>query len=312
MDRLAAMRTFLRVIDTGSFSMAARQLRVGQPAVSKSVAQLEAELGIRLLARSTRGLSATDAGLRFYERARRAVEEADEAEIAARDANAGLTGRLRVSTAVTFGRMHIVPYLAPFMAAHPGLEIELIMDDQQTDLVEEGVDIALRLGPQRDSTLSGKVIASRPRRVLATPDYFALHGVPQHPSELPGYPAIGLMLAGGRDSAVFSRGDERLEIELRSMLRLTAAEGALAAVLAGLGLFVGTEWAFGDALAARTVLAVLSDWTLPTADVWAVLPAGRQPAARARAFVGFAEAVLNAPSPRRPLPEQGSFHVRAA
>src|SRR5271167_3665354 len=129
-DRLAAMETFVMVVDTGSFTAAARRLNVGQPAISKSIAQLEARLGVKLLVRSTRGLAGTEAGLNFYERARRSIEEADEADLAARGAGTGLTGKLRVCAAVTFARIHLMPRLPGFLARHRDLEMEVVLDDR--------------------------------------------------------------------------------------------------------------------------------------------------------------------------------------
>src|SRR5579863_5859511 len=129
MDRLLAMATFVRVVDTGSFSAAARHLRIGQPAVSKTVAQLEERLGVKLLARTTRGLTTTEAGQNYYERSRRVLEEADEADLAARGAGTGLTGRLRVCAAVTFARLHVVPHLQTFLDEHPGLDMDVVLDD---------------------------------------------------------------------------------------------------------------------------------------------------------------------------------------
>lgn len=136
MDRLGAMETF----ETGSFSAAARRLNIGQPAVSKTIAQLEARLAVRLLLRSTRGLTPTEAGLAFFERAKCAIEEADEADNAARGAASGLTGNLRICATVTFGRLHIVPHLGPFLDQNPDLNIDLMLDDRNVSLVEEGVD----------------------------------------------------------------------------------------------------------------------------------------------------------------------------
>jgi DNA-binding transcriptional LysR family regulator len=146
MDRLAAMETFVLVVDTGSFSAAARRLNVGQPAVSKLIAQLEDRLGVKLLVRTTRGLTATEAGLNYYERARRSIEEADEAELAARGAARSLAGRLRIAAAVTFARIHVMPHLPEFLRQHPDLEIEVVLDDRNVDLVQEGIDVALRMG----------------------------------------------------------------------------------------------------------------------------------------------------------------------
>ena len=184
------MQTFIKVIETGSFSAAARQLRVGQPAVSKTVAQLEERLGLSLLLRSSRSFSATEAGQIFYEHAKLAIAQVDEAELAARGAGAGLTGRLRVSAGVTFARLEIVPKLGAFLTQHPKLEIELILDDRNVDLVGEGIDVALRMGALADSTLSARKIAATRRRVVGTPAYFARAGLPHAPADLADHEAV--------------------------------------------------------------------------------------------------------------------------
>jgi DNA-binding transcriptional LysR family regulator len=150
MDRLAAMEAFVRVVDAGSFSGAAKQIRVGQPAVSKTIAQLEERLGVRLLLRSTHGLTPTEAGRNFYERAKRSIEEAEEAELAARGAAAALTGRLRISAPVTFARLQIVPRLPSFFAENPALEVDLVLEDRSVDSIAAGLDVALWIGPFGD------------------------------------------------------------------------------------------------------------------------------------------------------------------
>jgi DNA-binding transcriptional LysR family regulator len=155
-DRLAAMEAFVRVIEAGSFSVAARQLHVGQPAVSKTIVQLEDRLGVRLLLRSTHGLTPTEAGRTFYERAKRAIVEAEEAELAARGAASALSGRLRVVVAVTFARLHVLPRLPRFLADHPALDIDILLQDGDVDLVGAGIDVALRMTPLRDLTLIGR------------------------------------------------------------------------------------------------------------------------------------------------------------
>src|ERR1700743_3444502 len=133
MNRFAAMDAFVRVVDTGSFTAVSRQLRVGQPAVSKVIAQLEEHVGVKLLLRTTQGLRPTEAGENFYEHAKRAVQEADEAELKARGIGAALTGRLRISAAVTFARLHIMPRLPRFMKLHPALDVEVFLDDRNVD-----------------------------------------------------------------------------------------------------------------------------------------------------------------------------------
>lgn len=291
MDRLAAMETFVRVVETGSFSGAARQLRVGQPAVSKSVAQLEGYLDVKLLTRSTRGLTPTEAGLRYLERARRALEEAAEAELAARGARAGLKGRLRICAAVTFARIHLIPLLPNFLAQHPELELEVVLDDRQIDLVQEGIDVALRMGKMMDSALTARRIARCKRLVLGTPAYFDRVGTPSSPGELSQHHAVVYLQEGSIWS--FRRESTELTVTVQSRLRVTAAEGVRAAVLADVGLAIASEWMFSSELRSGAVRGVLSEWSLPALDLWAVLPSGRAATAKSRAFVGFFERAFN-------------------
>jgi len=296
MDRLAAMEAFVLVVDTGSFSAAARRLNVGQPAVSKLVAQLEDQLGVKLLVRTTRGLTATEAGLNYCERARRAIEEADEAELAARGAGASLTGKLRIAAAVTFARIHLVPRLPEFLRRHPDLEIEVVLDDRSIDLVQEGIDVALRMGRQlADSSMTVRRIASARCVVAGTPAYFARAGEPAAPRDLTAHEAVIYDRAGGGAEWTFQRDDVELTIALKGRLRVNAAEGVRAAVLADAGLAIASEWMFAPEIADGTVMAVLRDWKLPRVDLYAVFPAGRTLTAKARAFTQFVQEVMRVP-----------------
>ena len=293
MDRLAVMETFVRVVETGSFSGAARQLRVGQPAVSKSVAQLEEYLGVKLLTRSTRGLTPTEAGFGYLERARRALEEAAEAEVAARGAGAGLKGRLRICAAVTFARIHLIPMLPKFLTQNPDLELEVVLDDRQIDLVQEGIDVALRMGKMMDSTLTARRIARCKRLVLGTPAYFDRAGTPSTPGELSKHQAVVYLQGEGRVWS-FRRETSELAVAVRGRLQVTAAEGVRAAVLADVGLTIASEWMFSPELRSGAVRAVLLEWSFPPLDLWAVLPTGRAATAKARVFVDFFERTFNA------------------
>jgi DNA-binding transcriptional LysR family regulator len=295
MDRLATMEAFVLVVDTGSFSAAARRLNVGQPAVSKTIAQLEDRLGVKLLARTTRGLTATEAGLNFYERARRSIEEAEEAELSARTAGSSLTGRLRICAAVTFARIHIIPRLPEFLARHPELEMEVVLDDRNIDLVQEGIDVALRMGRLVDSTLTARRLASSSHAVLATPTYFARSGEPARPSDLAGHEAVIYDQRGGGSTWPFQRDGTQIAITLKGRLRVTAAEGLRAAVLANAGLAIVSEWMFAPEIADGTVKVVLKDWQLPRMDLWAVFPAGRTATAKARTFAEFVREVMYVP-----------------
>jgi DNA-binding transcriptional LysR family regulator len=292
MDRLAAMETFVRVVEAGSFSAAARGLSVGQPAISKIVAQLEERLGVRLLRRSTRGLSPTEAGQSFYDRAKRVIEEADEAELAARGAGASLTGRLRVCAAVTFARLHVVPRLPKFLAAHPDLTMDVVLDDRMIDLVEEGMDLALRTGSLEDSSLTARKLASAPRYVLGTPAYFARSGVPATPSELSGHTAVIYAQDSNGITWRFRQDATEVSVSVSGPLRVSAAEGVRAAVLADMGLAIASAWMFSPELASGAVRAVLTQWSLAQMDLWAVYPTGRMPSAKARALAAFIEAEL--------------------
>ncbi len=292
MDRMAAMETFVAVVEAGSFSAAARRLNLGQPAVSKSIAQLEERLGARLLLRSTRGLTATDAGQRFYEHAKRAIEEADEAEQAARQSSESLSGRLRVSAAVTFTRLHILPALKRFLDRHPHLDIDIILDDRNIDLLEEGMDVALRMGALEDSAMTARRIARSPRLVVGTPAYFAEAGIPKTPADLSGHQAIVYSQRGGGESWSFSQNGKQVAVVVSGRVRVSAAEGIRTAVLGDMGLAVASQWMFAPELSEGRVQAVLTDWQLPPVDLWAVFPSGRLVTSKARAFVDFVEEVL--------------------
>ena len=292
MDRLAAMEAFVRVVEVGSFSGAARRLHVGQPAVSKTVAQLEDRLGVRLLLRSSRGLTPTEAGQSFYERAKRSIEEADEADLAARGAGAGLTGRLRFSAAVTFARLHVIPHLPRFLAMHPALTVEAVLDDRRVDLIEEGIDVGLRMGALTSSAMTARRIGRSPRVVLATPGYLERAGEPSTPAELARHDAVIYAQLGGGESWTFRNGAAEATVTLKDSISSTAAEGVREAVFAGLGLCVATEWMFQAELDAGRVRRVLPMWELPPTDLWAAFPTGRRASAKARAFASFVEAQL--------------------
>jgi DNA-binding transcriptional LysR family regulator len=286
MDRLTAMEAFVRVADAGSFSSAARQLRIGQPAVSKTIAQLEDRLGVRLLLRSTRGLTPTEAGRNFYDRAIRLIEDAEEAEIAARGSAAGLSGPLRICGPVTFGRLHIIPRLPIFLARHPAIDVNVVLDDKDIDLIEAGIDVALLLG-ELDGSLTARKIGQCKRYVIATPSYVAANGVPQRPADLTAHQAVIYEQREGGPIWTFRQGTTDATVTLRGRLRVSAGEAVREAVLAGLGLAIASEWMFAPELRSGAVVAVLADWSLPPVDLRAAFPTGRRASAKARMFANF-------------------------
>ena len=293
MDRLHAMEVFVRVVETGSFSAAARDLQIGQPNVSKLVAALEERLQVRLLVRSTRQLHPTEAGQAFYERARRTVAEADEAETAARGFGEGLDGRLRVCAPVTFARLHVIPRIGEFLERHPNLRVDFVLDDRFIDLMGENIDVALRGGELSDSGLTARKLATCERLVVASPTYLARMGIPSSPDELLEHTALvytqGLIAEEWR----FRRAGADTSVRIPTRLSFSAAEGVREAVIAGLGLAITSRWVMDPELASGSVVPVLTDWKLPNADLWALFPTGRLPTAKARAFVSWFEEIFS-------------------
>jgi DNA-binding transcriptional LysR family regulator len=299
MDRLAALEIFVRVVDAGSFSAVARRQHIGQPAVSKAVVQLEEWLGVSLLMRSTRSVIPTEAGRIFYERAKRTIEEADEAVVAARGSASGLSGKLRVSTSICFGRLDVIPNLSTFLAEHPDLDIELVLDDRNVDLVNEGIDVALRMGAMPDSNMTTRRIAEGRRLVVATPAYLQRHGTPTSPGDLINHQAV--VYTRGGESWTFRKAAAEVSVVLQGRLKVTQAEGLREAVICDMGLTVASEWLFSSELRSGKVVAILEDWALPPTHLSAVYPTGRLASTKARAFVSFVERFMTRPDSVSPL-----------
>ena len=291
MSRLREMEMFVRVVDAGSFSSAARDLKIGQPAISKTIASLEERLGVRLLVRSTRRLTPTEAGVAFYERALRAVTEA-RSRRRGTWRQPSLEGRLRISAAVTFSRIHLVPRLSEFLSANPRLELELVMDDRPRDLVAENIDAALRLSALTDSSLRARKLAKSERLVLASPPYLARKGTPVTPADLTNHDAIIYSQWTGGEEWSFRRGTSETSIRLLRRLMITAAEGVRAAVISGQGFAIASRWMFTPELKSGEVVSILNDWTLPPLDLWVIYPSGRLTSTKARAFVKWFEGII--------------------
>ena len=283
------MEIFVRVVDAGSFSLAATQLGIGQPAVSKVVAQLEERLGVQLLVRGARGLTLTEAGRSFHENARRAIDEVNHAERVA-SGTGGLSGTLRVSATVCFTRIHVMPRLPEFLAQRPDVNIEIAVDDRFVNLEEEGFDLALRTGNLVDSSLIARKIGQTSRRVMATRGYWQAHGKPRTPEELLEHDCV-ILQRNGRlvDEWTFRKGALEARLKVRGRIKVSAPEAMREAVLAGIGPVVVSDWLFTPELASGAVESALDDWDLPRQDLSAVYPAGGAKNLKARDFVAFVE-----------------------
>jgi DNA-binding transcriptional LysR family regulator len=290
-DRIAELTMFVRVAETGSFSRAGRELGYAQPTVSRVVSALEERLGVKLLLRTTRKVTLTDAGAALLERARNILTDVEEAEAAARGAG-GLSGVLRVATPVTFGAREIVPRLGSLLDSHPSLRVELLMADRRVDLLEESVDLAVRLGRLEDSSFVGRRLATSARLTVASPDYLARRGEPSSPDDLETHDVILSRSPGAEVWRLRSQSGVETSVRLTARLVTTSTEGSLAAALAGLGVAALSTFACRPELERGDLVRVLPDHVLSPIDVHVVLPAGRRPPAKARAFIDHLAAAL--------------------
>ncbi|WP_363147278.1 substrate binding domain-containing protein [Rhizobium sp. 60-20] len=209
----------------------------------------------------------------------------------ARGVGAGLSGRLRVSAATTFSRLLILPRLPAFLKLHPDLEIDVILDDRVIDLVSEGIDLALRMGDLPDSTSIARRIARGRRSVIATPAYLEHAGTPLAPADLVAHEAI--VYTQLSNSWTFQQRGTEVSVVVNGRLRVSAAEGIRAAVLADIGLAIASDWMFQLELETGAVRRILEDWDLPPIDLWALFPTGRLASAKARAFADFVEQIFS-------------------
>jgi DNA-binding transcriptional LysR family regulator len=291
-DRLQELAVFVRAAETGSFSKAAREFRMSQPSVSRMVASLERRLGVKLLLRTTRQVTLTDAGNVFLERSRRILGDLDEATQAARGVDS-LHGILRVVMSGAFGTREVIPRLPAFLEQHPGLKIELLISDRTDDLIAEGADIALRLGPLADSAFGSRLLASAPRLVIASPDYLARRGVPETLADLSRHDCIVGPGLSGRRGWAFGRAGAVTRVAVEGRVQVASADGVMACVKAGIGIAAVSRWMCRAEIDRGEVRPTLSDYVLEPLDLHALYPAGPRPAPKVRAFSDYLAARLD-------------------
>jgi len=297
MDRLQAMQTLVRVVEMGSFSAAARELGSTQSAVSKQVASLERQLGADLLVRSTRLLKLTDAGARYVEQARRLVAEVAEAESELREGEHRLQGVLRVACSVCFGRLKLMPLVQDFLARHPGLKLDLRLNDGFIDLIEQGIDVSLRIGELPDSSLVSRRIASMRRGIYTSRSYVERHGAPSEPADLALHNCLVYSELQTRDTWTLERedgGGGPVAMQVGGNLQTNSGEAIREAVAAGMGLSFAPDWLFEREVAAGSVVRVLPGWASPVAPIQLVSPPQRRASAKVRAFGDHLAAGLGA------------------
>jgi DNA-binding transcriptional LysR family regulator len=285
-DRLQELGVFVRAAETGSFSRTAREFGVAQPSISRTIAALEARLGVKLFLRTTRRITLTDAGSVLLERTRHILPEIADAEDAARGTDS-LQGLIKVAMPVAFGVREVIPRLPEFLAAHPQLKVDLAMADGAEDLVAEGVDMAVRLGKLADSGFGTRKLASSPRFLVAAPAYLARRGVPVALSDLAGHDCILGPGASGRKGWTVIETDTEAPIAVSERFNVGSAEGVVAMAKAGLGMAIASLWMCRAELANGDLATVLPDCPLAPAQAHAVFPAGRQPSRKVRALTEY-------------------------
>jgi DNA-binding transcriptional LysR family regulator len=286
MDRLMTMQVFVRVVETGSFSKAAAELATTQPTATKAVAEAERRLGARLLHRSTRGVTPTEVGLLYYERCKALVRDADEADSVAALVQGGGSGLLRINTSVAFGRRVLVPLVLRYMQAHPQLQVELSFDDRYVNLVEQGVDLAVRMGRLADSSLGARYLGRNPWMLAGAPAYLAARGTPQRPADLAGHDCLVYSSVQGdaRWPFVTPAGAE-LAVPVRATLKSNNLSALLAACRAGMGLAVLPWYVANTSHADGSIVQLLADHALPSQEVHAVFPSPKLVPAKVTAFI---------------------------
>jgi DNA-binding transcriptional LysR family regulator len=298
MDKLQAMSAFVRVVEAGSFSAVAYEGNTTQSAVSKQIAGLERELGAKLLVRTTRSLALTEEGARYFEQARRLVAEITEAEAAVRTGEQQLTGWLRVEASVAFGRMKLLPVVHAFLAEHPNVKIDLRLNDGFTDLIEGGIDIAVRLGQLPDSGLIARRIGTAQRQLLVHRDY--LRRLPKGkqslkvPEDLVQHNCIVYTELPWRNSWTFTAGPGAAEplgttrmVRVEGNVQTNSSEVVRASVLAGLGICNAPTWLFDQEIARGQIQRVLPDWEAAEIPIHLVSPRERRHSAKVKAFADY-------------------------
>jgi len=285
MDRFHLMAVYVAVAEEESFAGGARKLGMSPPAVTRAIAALEKRLGVSLLTRTTRFVRATDAGQRYLEQARRILAEADEADEAVAGVNSAPRGQLAVTAPVLFGRMFVMPSIVDYLRHFPDMSISAVFLDRVVNLLEEGMDVGVRIGELPDSSMRAVTVGHVRRVVCAAPDYLKKHGVPRTPSELSGHTVIAASPVSPFVDWKFADGKKTTSVKLTPRLTVTNNESAIVAAAQGFGLTRLLSYQVAAFLASGQLKAVLGDYEPPRLPIHVLHSEGRQASAKVRTFV---------------------------
>lgn len=288
MDRITAIQLFVRAVETGSFSKAARDAQLTQPTITKHVAALEKNLGARLLNRNTRGLSLTEVGAAYYEKCKAILEQFEEADQIVNLRQREISGRLRVGTSVAFGRRVITPLILDFMRRHPQLQIDLGFVDTYVDLVAQGIDVAIRMGQLADSSLGARYLGSNPWIVVASPKYLKKYGTPKSPGDLSKHNVLLYSTVHSDDRLHFvSPESRRITVTVHGNLRSNNLSTVLAAARGDMGVAALPNYVAASSLKDGKVTPILSHFTLPAQEIHAVYPSPKQVSPKVSTLIAY-------------------------
>ena len=288
MDRLDAMHMFVRVVETGSFTQVAREFATTQPTVTKQVAAMEARLKVRLLNRNTRGVSLTEPGTLYYEKCKAIVSDVAEADSVVQVRQHRVQGQLRIGSSVAFGRRVVIPLALDFMQHNPRVEVDLSFEDRYTDLVANGIDVALRLGKLADSSLGARTLGVNPWVLVASPQYLKKRGTPRRPSDLKDHATLIYSSVQGNDLwRLRNASGEAVSVPVTGRLRSNNLSALLAAARAHLGIAALPCYVAHESLKTGRVVELLKTCRLPEQEIHAVYPSPRLVPQKVQAFIAF-------------------------
>ena len=288
MDQVSATQLFVRVVETSSFSKAAAEFGITQPTATKAVAASETRLGVRLLHRSTRGVTPTEIGALYYDKCKQIQRALEDAENLATLGQLGVGGKIRVSTSVAFGRRVLVPLVLRFMQNHPELVVDLSFDDRYVNLVEQGVDLAIRMGQMADSSLGARHLGANPWLMVAAPGYLDRQGEPKNAASVAQHACIVYSSVQGDDQWRLSTPSGSVHsVPVKGPLRTNNLSAVLAATVAGRGLAIMPWYVAREALANGSIRQVLASHGLPAQDMHAVFPSPKLVPSKITHFIQF-------------------------
>lgn len=306
MDRFGALRAFASVVETGSFVGAAERLATSTSTLSRQIAELEQHLGARLLQRTTRKLSLTDAGQAYYQRAVQLLADWEEAEAMISSAAVAPRGTLRLTCSYAFGVQRIAPAIASFVARHREVRFEVSVSDRIVDLVEEGFDLAIRIGQVGSEQMVAHRLGTTRLLACAAPDYLRARGTPRTPADLTGHDVLTYAYSSNPHMWRFlDRAGKPIEVKVSGPLHANSGDVNIAAAIAGLGVVLEPDFMLAPALAAGWLQRVLADYSTEPGEIWAVYPSRRHLSAKVRLFVEHLKRQFESPPPRAESMRQG-------